>query len=153
MCAGGVTESEVSEEGQASLVDPSLLTSALKVSASALRPVPHSSVTLIPGTPHRAPGGVPSNQRPKRAGGVTKREVRKRGQAQAGNREFPPRSQWPDSLKTYVEWCFDTCKSKEEKDTMEVKLHAKLSRAIEDGSLWSKDWSGEWSPDCSSSNM
>nr|CAD7569986.1 unnamed protein product [Timema californicum] len=51
-----------------------------------------------------------------------------------------PGSDWPDSLKNYVNRCYDKCIETVDKDQVEIILKGKITRAANDGSLWIKNW-------------
>lgn len=50
------------------------------------------------------------------------------------------KTQWPDSLKTFVAHCFDQVTT-EDTPTMETQLKEVITKAFELGSTWTIDWS------------
>ncbi|KAK7868176.1 hypothetical protein R5R35_003047 [Gryllus longicercus] len=52
-------------------------------------------------------------------------------------------SDWPDSLKNYVNRCYAKCVEAVDKDRVEIILKGKITRAASDGSLWHKNWDNE----------
>ena len=52
-------------------------------------------------------------------------------------------SDWPASLKAYVNDAFSRCVSDEHKDRVESLLKARLTAAYNDNSVWTTDWSRE----------
>lgn len=50
---------------------------------------------------------------------------------------------WPDSLRRYVERCFDMCQSTVDKDFVELVLKGKISSASRSGVALTKDWDNE----------
>jgi len=52
-------------------------------------------------------------------------------------------SDWPESLKKYVNEAFARCANDVDKDRVEIILKGKLTRAYSEGNVWTKDWSKE----------
>nr|CAG4649230.1 EOG090X0431 [Scapholeberis mucronata]SVE93540.1 EOG090X0431 [Scapholeberis mucronata] len=59
---------------------------------------------------------------------------------------------WPESLRKYVERCFDMCKSAVDKDLVELILKGKITAASREGIALTKDWDNEPLPNLSREN-
>nr|CAG4646949.1 EOG090X0431 [Megafenestra aurita]SVE92312.1 EOG090X0431 [Megafenestra aurita] len=58
-------------------------------------------------------------------------------------------SDWPESLRRYVERCYSMCKSSVDKDFVELILKGKITSAVREGTAASKDWENEPLPNLS----
>ncbi|XP_022919991.2 leukocyte receptor cluster member 8 homolog isoform X2 [Onthophagus taurus] len=54
-----------------------------------------------------------------------------------------PTEEWPDSLKDYVKRCYEKCKTKIDRDQVDIVLKGKLTNASTTGDLWVRDWTKE----------
>lgn len=54
-----------------------------------------------------------------------------------------PTDEWPEDLKTYIHDCYAKCKTKIDKDQVDIVLKGKLMAATQSGDLWVRDWSKE----------
>ncbi|XP_013779484.1 leukocyte receptor cluster member 8 homolog isoform X2 [Limulus polyphemus] len=60
---------------------------------------------------------------------------------------------WPESLKKYVNEAFEKCKTDIDKDQVEIILKGKLTKAYNDGTMWTKEWDKEALPSIHSERM
>ncbi|XP_047113690.1 leukocyte receptor cluster member 8 homolog isoform X1 [Schistocerca piceifrons] len=51
--------------------------------------------------------------------------------------------EWPESLKNYINRCYDQCIETVDKDRVEIILKGKITRAASEGTLWTKNWDVE----------
>ncbi|UYV65258.1 LENG8 [Cordylochernes scorpioides] len=56
-------------------------------------------------------------------------------------------TEWPPSIKDYVNRAYSQCKTDTEKDHVQSILRVKLTAAHQDQTLWTKDWDKEPLPD------
>lgn len=54
-----------------------------------------------------------------------------------------PTDEWPEDLKQYIHNCYARCKTKIDKDQVDIVLKGKLMAATQSGDLWVRDWSKE----------
>lgn len=54
-----------------------------------------------------------------------------------------PTDEWPEDLKAYIHNCYARCKTKIDKDQVDIVLKGKLMAATQSGDLWVRDWAKE----------
>nr|XP_018895696.1 PREDICTED: leukocyte receptor cluster member 8 homolog isoform X1 [Bemisia tabaci] len=64
-----------------------------------------------------------------------------------GSGTVPPQQEavpeWPDSFKSYVRKCYEKCKTVADRNRVDIILKKKSLNAMNDGSLYFKDWDNE----------
>uniref|UniRef100_S4RP35 Leukocyte receptor cluster (LRC) member 8 n=1 Tax=Petromyzon marinus TaxID=7757 RepID=S4RP35_PETMA len=73
-------------------------------------------------------------------------ETPNRVQWGGARRALPRPGDWPKAMKAYVERCFATCETEEDKDRTERLLKELLTARLNDGSAYTIDWTKEALP-------